>query len=442
MAMHHPTLRLVYGALIALCLSSFSATAFAETRVVVRSFSGPAGGAARKAVVREIGQQSGFRVVSNEEVDRVARRRSVRPDGPIGRKEIGRDLEIAAWIEGSVRKHGGKLELTVLVRDGQSNDEVATFSAKRKKGKQLEQAVRSGLWRAVGDALEAARPPESQYEPPAEEEPPMPVAQSTDNEAPPAIVAPIETRVDGDEAEPSKVRAQPAIEAALTMNTLSRTLSFNDAFTQGIANYKLGAAPMADLAARIYPTAFFREDWTTYIGLDLHAQLAFAVKSEGADQTKYNTSYDDYGAGLVGRYPLGQHELNALIGYNVQRFSVDNAGGTPAPVPNVSYRSGRFGLGGKFAVMQRLKLGMEAAWHLIQQSGEIANKAWFPQAEGNALEGMLYADVSIMGALNARARVAYQRTYFDFNSKVGDARVAGGATDDYFSGGLGLAYAY
>lgn len=450
MAKHPSTFRLVQGALLALCLSLLCDRALADTRVVVRSFSGPAGADARRSVVRELGRQRGIKIISNEEVDRAARRRSVRPDGPIGRREVGRDLEVAAWVEGSVRRRAGKLELSVVVRGGDGNEELASFTAKRKKAKQLDAAIHTGMWRKLGSAIESARAPESQYEatPPAAEEqpsePPMPVAQSTDTEEPPLFASEPtdEQRIDGDDAKDGPKRELSAIQAALTMNTLHRSLQFNDAFSQGIADYSLGAAPMADLSARIYPAAFLRQDWTAYIGLDLHAQLAFALKSEGADKQKYPTSYEGYGAGLVGRYPLKQHEVNAIVGYDIQRFRVDNAGGKPAAVPSVDYRMIRYGLGGKVALMERLKIGIEAAWLLINSSGELASKAWFPQAKGNALEGTLYADVSLIGALNARARVSYQRAYFDFNSRVGDTRVAGGATDDYLSGGLGVAYAY
>ncbi len=457
MAMHH-NLRLVQGALVALCLSLFTNYAFADSRVVVRSFPGPSGDAVRRSVVKELGRHDGVTIVPNEAVDRAAKRRGVRADGPIGRREIGRELEVGTWVEGHMRRKAGKLELSLVVRGGSGNAELASFTAMRKKPKQLDAAIRSKLWKEVGSSITSTPAPESDYQGSDDasegaegdeaeaEEPamPVPVAQSSDSETPPFVVptGTGEEHIDGDVDEPKGKRTVSAVQAAFTMNTLHRTLHFNDAFTQGIADYTLAAAPMADLSARIYPGAFLSDGWASYIGLDLRGQMAFALKSEGADKVQYPTHYDSYGAGLVGRYPMKQHEVNALVGYGAQRFRVDNAGGQTAPVPDVDYRSLRFGLGGKVALMQRFKLGMEAAWLLISSTGELANKEWFPQAKGNAIEGTLYADITLIGALDARARVSYQRAYFDFNSKVGDTRVAGGAADDYISGGLGLAYAY
>ncbi len=440
--------------LLALALSLLTASVRADTRVVVRSFKGPGAQQVRRAVVQEL-TRHGVEIVSNPKVDRAAKRRRVRPDGPLGRKEVGRELEISAWIEGRVRRRAGKLEATVTVRDGSHDAEVGELVLRRKKPKLLAAAVKQGLWRSLGSSIEGAEAAEPEYQesqvaqaegslgPESAQEPLADATLPADDELPPAERGSFDgPRTDGDEPADARGRKVSALEAHLTFNSLNRSLRFNQAFTQSISNYSLGSAPLVAVGARVYPGAFLSDGVTSYIGLDVSAQRAFGLASQSADGISYDTSYGGYAGAVVGRYPLGEHELNALVGYGVQRFEIDDASATESPVPDVDYRHVRAGAGGRFAILPRTKLGVEAAWLVITATGELGSKSWFPRGTGTGLEGTLYADVSLLGGLDARARVSYQRSGFDFDSREGDNRVAGGAVDSYLTAGLGLAYAY
>jgi hypothetical protein len=224
---------------------------------------------------------------------------------------------------------------------------------------------------------------------------------------------------------------------------LHRSLKYNQAYSQNVGNYSLPAAPVADLGMRIYPLAFVSKGWASNLGLDLHGQLAFGLNSETSDGTSYSTKYNEYDASLVGRVPLGPHDLHFLAGYKGQNFTMDDAGATEeAPVADVQYSGGRFGAGGRFVLTKAVALGFDAAYIYLFSYGELASDAWFPNTTGGGIEGQLFADIRLYKALDARLFASYQRNFFDFHSRVSDTRVAGGAVDEYINAGLALGMTY
>ncbi len=448
------TIRLILGLLLALCIWLFAPSAFADTRVVVRAFPGPGGADARGAVVRVLLKRDGVVLVPNDQVDEAASARGVGADTPTGRREVGKDLNVAIWIEGSVRRQAGELTLTVVGR-GASNEELARFSTTRRKVKQLSSAIGTRIWEVLGPAIESRSSPDAQAGPAQPGWNTEPVSPAFDPERSAYLVTPLAprrinddadaprpARIDGESTSPHPKAKRTGLEFALTLNALHRTLSYSDAFSAGLANYTLAVAPLGDVAARLFPFAFSRRDWLSCIGLDMRGQMAFALTSEGQAKVRYPTTYDSFGVGLAGRIPIGEHELNAVVGYSAQRFSVGDVGGQPAPVPSVDYRALRAALGTRVLATQRLLLGLELAWLQISETGELGSRNWFPRPRGIAFDGMLYADVKLVGPLKLRVRVAFQRADFKFKSQEGDRRIAGGATDDYLTGGLGLSLAF
>ncbi len=449
---------LIGATLLALAFSLFGTHASADVRVVVRAFPGPGGSEARGAVVRVLHAQPGVDVVPNDELDAAAKLQDVDPDSQDGRGALGRDLWVVAWIEGSVRKRKGAFHLSVVVRSGADNAELARFTASRPKAKQLKAVVHARLWEALGAAILGTTAAEPEPEPPT---PPVGRTSPVPWDGPP--LGPTETppdpTVDADPAEPGVTLFDPqsleshranlrekrtltGLQVALTVNVFHRRLAFSDVASPGLPDYTLQAAPLGDLVLRVFPGAFFRSDGWSWIGLDLRGQVAAPLVSEGPDNATYRTQYRSYGAGLAGRVPLGPHELNAAAGYHVQQFSVSDAGVQPSPVPSVDYRGVRYALGTRLAITRRWQLGFEVAWVQLIGAGQLVSRNWFPRSRGYAVEGTLYADFVVVGPLSLRGRVAWRRFSFDLNPRVGDRRVAGGAVDDYLSVGSGLALTF
>jgi hypothetical protein len=465
-------------------LTALSSVVHADTRVVVRNFTGPSAQVVRKEVVRVLSQQPGVKVVDTGAADSAARRRGVDLDGAAGKQEVAREIEITAWVEGKVERRAGKLHTRVIVIDANTSGETAKMVLVKKKPKQLTLAMRKQVWKRLGSAIKRGSAPEgdsppanepSQQEPDAvasaddayseegskasdsesesAEEPTERAVASASSEAESGEDAelipglrPLQSgqRVDGDQNSGRSKYAPTALEINLAMAVLNRSLRFNQPVSAGLSDYSLGAAPVANMGMRLYPGAFFSEGWPSYIGLDVGAQLGFGVETQNTDGTRFPTKYDAYSAGLIGRYPFGAgHDVHALAGYGVQRFQVsDSTEGEAAPVPDVDYRAARFGAGGKLRMNSRLAFGLDATWLMINSFGELGAAEWFPGITGSGVQGELFADLSMWKTLCARAGVSYQREFFSFNSKPGDTRVAGGASDDYLYASLGLGYSY
>jgi hypothetical protein len=433
----------IWPATLLVCALSllFSSSAWADSRVVVRAFKGPKGTALRVLVVKEL-KDRGYEVVANKDVDVAAGVRGVRADEPASRGELSSDLTIHAWIDGRVSLANGEFTLVISVQEG-TGGQVAELTATRPQSVQLATVIKREFWKTAGPAIETARAPE----------PPAPPAPAPSQPAWPAdvIVAP-RTPPPAEEGSPGagtregkrerkRERKLSMFEASVSLNTLTRTLRFREAYALGASDYQLAAAPLVIGSARIYPGTYARAVIGCCIGLDGSIQRAFSLGSQSADGVTYRTRFESYTASLVGRIPLALHELNVLAGYGVQRFLIADSARASPPTPSVDYRHIRLGGAGRFALGSRIKLGFEASYLLVLGTGQLASAAWYPRNTGSGVEGTVYVDVSLIGGLAARARVSYQRSAFAFAPPT-NQRSESGVVDTYITAGLGLSCAY
>ena len=431
-----------------------SSSAWADSRVVVRAFKGPKGAQVRAVVIKEL-KERGFEILANKEVDRVARARGVGADEPSARTEVSRDLTVHAWVDGRVTRARGQLTAVISVQEG-TGEQLGELSATRKQPAQLVTVVRRELWKSLGPALETARAPEplppsdsSGQNGAANAPPSTPVGVPSNLEWPTTTVNVKPESESSQPAEPTPredtkkpQRELSAFEAAISVNTLTRTLRFRDAYAFGASDYQLAAAPLVIASARIYPGAFTRATIACCIGLDVSVKRAFALRSQSADGVTYKTKFDGATGSLVGRIPFAPHEINLLAGYGLQRFLIKGATSSSSSVPSVEYRHVRLGGGGRFALGSRTKLGFEASWLVILGTGQLGSASWFPRNTGGGLEGSLHVDVRLFGGLAARAHGSYQRSVFVFAPQQNNQRSESGAVDTYITAGLGLSYAY
>lgn len=434
-----------------------SSVAWADARVAVRAFKGPKGAQVRAVVLSELAQR-GVEVVSNREIDRVAKVRGVRADDGTARSEISRELTVHAWIDGRVTRQGKSLTAILTVQDA-SGVEVAQLTVTRKASR-LVPSLRREFWGAAGPGIEKAQatplPVAAVALPPDAPEPAVQVAaDSATQVAVPnhlawpgqgaASVVQSDESKNAQQARSSDSKAKPglsAIEAAVSINTLARTLRFRNAYVQGASDYELAAAPLVMASIRLYPGAFTRSIWASCIGLDGSVQRAFSLGSQSADGVRYKTKFEGSTGSLVGRMPFAGHEVNLLAGYGFQRFLITDVTGASAPVPGVQYRHLRAGGAGRFALGTRVKLGFEADWLVILGTGPLGSSAWFPRSAGYGLEGSALLDVRLVGGLAVRGRASYQRSVFRFAPQPNGPRSETGAVDTYVTAGLGLSYTY
>jgi hypothetical protein len=468
------------NALLALAIAFTAAlttgTARAENRVVVRPFYGPGAESVRKEIEDILERRSGVVVLSSKEADVTAKKLDVDANSPEGRKVVAKDMEVSAWVEGIVQKRAGKLRLTVLVYDGANHDRVGRTVMVQRSSPALVAELKRGFWQKTQSAIRRAAAPGGETAPASDEE----TAVASSEEADEAEDAEEESEESGEEqeevadatpaAESDSVRStststaflptfSPTVESANTRNDAVesnegpsekgeqlramiglgspyRNLAYTDIVTQTLGDYTLTGAPMIDARIAYHPAAYMTDGWASWLGLDVRAQMALGIRSVDQAGNEYKSRYDSYHVGALARIPVGKHFVRGFAGYGIQRFSQESkTKGIQSPTPNVDYRMARMGLGGDFVFSDTLTMGLEAAWLQMLSVGQIGE--WFPQASAAGVEMGMDVSYAVTPRFFARLFGGYQRVFFDFNPKVGDTNVAGGATDNYVTAGLG-----
>jgi len=462
--------RFIVGALM-MCL--IAGTAHAENRIAVRPFFGPHGEDVRREVLAILSQHRQLTLVPTREVETKARELGVDPDSPEGRIRLAPVLGVAAWVEAIVERQGRALRATVLMYEGREHRRIARTVITRESPKELMKALRRSLWRESRDALllprpqlrhqpaRAPRPGARERRPPEREVPeaspfsdsPQEIA-TTDAPAEPSVPAqaPAWSSTSFDKVvpfSPEKWIVRPvgassseplpdSLITSLSVGTLTRSLQYEDAQTQSLGNYSLPIAPQASLDLSYFPGAHLTARWPSHFGLDLKAQLALAGASETRAGDKYRASAYSYAAGARARLPFGPHEASLLAGYGVRRVEFVDSKSRPSPTPDVDYRYLRMGAEADFAVSDRLRIGAGGAWLWLFSGGELTSRDWFARTTGSGFEASVFGSYGLTSHLDLVASVGLSHFFFSFHPKPGDPKVAGGATDDFVTGGLGI----
>jgi len=432
---------LILGA--ALCLVASAASA--QTRVVVGEVTGPGGAQIRAGVVRALKSQDDVDLVGSSAVSQVESRMGVEAKGG-ARVDVGRELGVAAWVEGQVEKSRRGLDVTLVVIHGGTGETMTVMSYEAKKPRALATLVEDSVWTDLGTLIMSAQPPAPAFRPApvAAQQGPSQAAQPVPNEEEADAEAEEEEQEEEDEPSQGDDGDRPSpLDVGIGMVGLSRSLEYNDDLT-GLSTYHLDLGPSIALQARWYPAAHFDSGPLANIGLDLRGRLMFAVDS-GLDDASYPTSSRALGIGLRGRLPLDEHEVAGVFGYASQTFEIDPtktaAGEVPSGIPGTSYGMLRIGAEARLAFGE-VHVGAAAAFLPVLSTGEL--EEWFPQASATGLEGELSIGYALSPAFELGAAFGIQRIALSMNPTLDDARmhraIAGGAIDEIIYGTLGARF--
>ena len=244
------------------------------------------------------------------------------------------------------------------------------------------------------------------------------------------------------EAEPHGKRPQ-AFEFDALIAMMMRDYSYNDALVK-LGEHTLSPTPALRFGVRWYPGAHFTNNAAANIGLDLFTQMMWPDDAKGSSET-FKTKSLAFGLGLRYRIPIGKHELGIIAGYGQQQLSFGKAsGGVDAAVPDVAYGAVRMGADSRIELAQAFALKLGAAYLLPVSYGELADKAWFPHASGGGIEGAIGLGYAISPVVELDLGLAYARYFLSLGPELGDSgvavqhRIAGGLTDQFFTGQLGV----
>jgi len=445
--------------------SSITVSAHAESRIVVHDFYGPHAAELRDRVAALLTNQDGVTVAAKTEIEQLASELHADPFSPEGRKLISRPGQLSAWLTGVIELDKRHAKLTVIVYDGADHQRMGRVVIKARSVAKLKAQLKRKLWdelrapilaslsplppgrapieRAADDTREivaaAAAPAEQR---PAVEE--RRAASSHSAYMEPAeglVVARSGGASHDDAASEARRRRQLAdpLRFSFGFGSPRRSLHYSDPLSSGLNDYQLGGSLLLDASLAYYPAQHFTDAWPSYFGIDLAAQGAVGASSTDSFGNRYKSHYDAYRVGLRARLPLGQHFVSAFTGYAITRGSVSSEQSQVAvQTPGVDYRALRSGLGAEFKLAEGVAMGLDAAWLTMLSVGELGT--WFPRATANGLELLVQVSYAITAHCFLRASGSYRRAVFDFHPQPGDARVAGGATDEVLtlSAGAGV----
>ena len=149
----------------------FAHGAWAQTRVVVRPFTGrsPPARASRSSSV--LSDQEGIELVADADAQAAADELGADLETSDGRIAVARKLTLSAFIQGDVHKKGKNSEIELSVIEGKTGA-LLDKATLRAKAQALPREVRDRFMRELGSAVFQAQPPAAEPPPP----PPPPVA--------------------------------------------------------------------------------------------------------------------------------------------------------------------------------------------------------------------------------------------------------------------------
>jgi hypothetical protein len=440
-----------WSALTVLLSALLVTSAHAETRLAVQEFEGPHASSVRSEVARVLALQDGVTVVSRSEIAMLARSLRVDPETVGGRLVLARELQLSAWISGTVKKRSHKYRLVLQFHDGAEHERVGRVSVSSSSEKRLKSKIRDELWDRSRDAVELAMAPLPEGRAPIED---RRIASAETSRDAARESDPVPTAEDGTgtvttvrsatlaQDDSSMMASAPkprrdTLRANVGIGSPYRSFAYNDAISDTLGDHTMGGVPMFDLAMTYFPARPFTDGWGSWIGIDAAAQVSLGSTTEDTQGNKYESRYSAYRIGLRGRIPAGRHAVSLFSGYAMSKLGIEpEQADVSSPMPNVDYRMVRTGAGAEFALTNRFSLGLDAAWLQVLSVGELGE--WFPRATAGGVEVMLAASYALSQHFFARVTATYQRTFFDFNSQPGDAQVAGGATDQYLTAAVGM----
>ena len=455
----------------------FGAPKSAKKNVAVGKITGPNSSKVRVLVMQRL-KEGGYDVTDAEDLKPGAGKAAIA-------KQV-KTLQVDAVVMGSVTKKSD-LKLGIYGADGKRVEEVTI------KGGNLDK-LQNGLTNdydavlaiPLADATGSKRPEAKVAPPPGaeeeEEEPDVEGAEPPAGESEPAAEAAVaaESKEPAEEkSEPSDKpkRAYEAFELMVAMRGINRNFDYTDVQPNGgqrdpnaspkraLVPYNLDFGPAVIASTRLYPVAFFRDDAWAHIGIMADFELGIATTTTVTTQNptsappELKTTIEAWSAGLRGRLPLDPVELGFFAQYGSHSFILrgDEGGAGLQPlVPDVKYTFIRTGIDGR-ARFSKFMIGAHAAPRFLTSLHQIdLAGVWFPGASGGGFDWGVEFGWSFLPFLGVVAGFDMIRYGFDFNDMptgtvsgqppqnatpadpLAAPMAAGGATDTYLTGRLGV----
>ncbi|HVJ15433.1 MAG TPA: hypothetical protein VM686_08330 [Polyangiaceae bacterium] len=408
--------------------------------MAVGAFSGPKSKQVRGWVLKGLKAAGEYEITDAEDVKGGGKAK--------GYAEAAKGLGVDAIVVGKVSK---KSNLTLTIYNAADGSSLGDVEIQGGDAKKLQKSIDNELAIAIADPLAQAKaakageaPKEEASEDSGGEEP------SGESEEPAEEEAEEEAPSGGGDDDEAK--GPSPLELMAGLRAFNRTFEYKDAPNQvrELNTYELPLGPALLVDILFYPGAFFSDGIGANIGIGAHFEQGFGTRSIYGENTatpiELETSMQEIRIGPRFRIPFGTHAVEAFAEYGIHKFRLaGDEDGTANPafplVPDTDYRLIRPGIDARFRFSEYM-IGLHAAPRILLSMGELEKPAlWFPGATGMGFDAGLILGYAIIPSLDVVAGVDYVRYGFDFNAiPLDNPVIAGGATDTYISGFLGLAF--
>ncbi len=331
--------------------------------------------------------------------------------------------------------------------------------AQRKKAPRKKKPAVTAKPKPTGPAPAAPAPaaPAAPANPPPEEPPPEPTDKAAKppktegaEEKPPEEQDQQRQKEREKEKEEKEKPLPPILDLSIGIKAFQRHLSYADDVNNALPNYDLGGAPAFTADLGLYPI----RGSSVSAGITASFEKGFAMGStykvpQPGQEGTHSTTASAFAVGGRLNFHFGLSSIGIGVEYGGQSFSVDLPPPTVdnAGVPDVEYRFVRPSLNGRFGFSDKFALLAGLGYLYLLSAGEIVSPTYFPPgittASGFDLNlGIAYGlpASGFLGHIELRPMLGFRRYMYKFSPDPAvDPYQASGATDDYYSLGLGIA---
>jgi hypothetical protein len=364
----------------------------------------------------------------------MAKRRGVALRDPDGMAEVGRALQVRAFLSANVQK-SKTWKVSMVVRKGDTGEALGRFVVANRKLEQLETTLAKRTSRQIGALIARASYTEGKAR--AGLEPPTVDAQAKLEEKKPLDAEDAPEVIEGDDEEAPRTKALPL--AAIGVETRVFNRSFKHTQNQtGLNDYALSGAMSAAMSADLHPFAFAAGK-SPLAGLGLHGTMEYGLgvgsRLAGTEE-RLSTDVHAWSVGVSYAVSAGAITLAPGVGYAFSNFD----SGSKSGAPNAQYRTLQPGAALTWAATERLTMCVAGEYLHVLDAGPLKASDRFPRATLYGAEASLGLSYALLDSLEVAASGGVRRFGIATNVIPGDKNIAGGAVDQTTWLGLGLSY--
>jgi hypothetical protein len=388
-------------------------------RVAIGAFRGPQAEKLQDAVESALLRR--YFLVPESMVAEAARKSGVQLESEKDFAEVGKSLNVQAFVSATVRKRGN-WRVEMVVRKGETGAAMGRYEWSERRLDTLAAAMSRTTPRRL-QALLSNRPGAAEADGEVAEAHPAPSLPENAPAAAPTV------------SEPALVR--PYLEIGVGGKVFSRAMSYTDNASR-LPGYRLDRGTAINLELAFHPFSLISgAGWVGGLGLTGGVTYAMGIGTQldGGDG-RARTEVYGYEVGLRHRATVGIVDIIPHVSYLVDNFVANVANISP----DVRYRVARAGLGLRLALSSHAMVRASADYLHVLDAGPFTADGKFPRAKARGMDLSLGAGYAFTDTLEAQMSVGLRRYGFDMRAEPGDAPLAGGAIDEYMSMTLGVAY--